>query len=83
MPAPAAAFSGMLPGQDGILPVNGSADATVDKERGILVVTTVDEQQYPARSDVLSRFHSCDVLFFTDSIRENVGGRIAAFIAGR
>lgn len=83
MPAPAAAFAGMLPGQDGILPVSGSADATVDKERGILVVTTVDEQQYPARSDVVSRFHSCDVLFFTDSIRENVGGRIATFIAGR
>ncbi len=81
-PAPATPFAGMLPGQDGISPVSGSADAAVDKERGILVVSTVDERQFPARSDVLSRFHSCDVLFFTDSIRQNVSDRIAAFCSG-
>lgn len=81
-PAPAASFAGVLPGQDGLMPVSGMADATVDKARGILV-TTVDEQQYPARSEVLSRFHSCDALFFTNSIRENVGDRIAAYYAGR
>ena len=77
--ATAVPFAGSLPGPDGPMPVEGNADATVDKERGILVITTVDETQYIPRSKKIGKFHGCDVIFFMDSIRQNIQGRIAAF----
>lgn len=80
-PAPAAPFAGMAPGPEGHRPVEGNADATVDKARSILTVTTVDESQYLTMSAKVSKYHPCDVLFFADSIRQNIKDRIAAFKA--
>lgn len=77
--APAAPFEGILPGSDGGMPVKGNADATVDKERGILAVTTVDESQYMQMSEKVSKYHPCDIMFFQDSIKQNIKDRITSF----
>lgn len=77
--APAVPFTGMMPGPNGYTPIEGSADAAVDKERGVLAVTTVDESQYVSLSIKVSKYHACDIAFFADSISQNVKDRISAF----
>lgn len=77
--APAVSFTGMVPGPEGFQLVEGSADATTDKTRGILLVTTVDESQYISSSTKVSKYHTCDVVFFANSISQNIKDRIAAF----
>ncbi len=79
--APAVPFAGMVPGPAGASPMEGSADATVDKARSILVVSTVDETNYMSMSVKVSKFHPCDVMFFQSSISRNIQDRIAAFMA--
>ena len=60
-------------------PAVDGADAVVDAERGILLVTTLDESQYERTSDNIGAYHRYDVVFFEGSIRQNIKDRIEAF----
>ncbi len=57
------------------------ADAQVDAEHFVLVVTSVDESAYEPKAPTVSRFHGSDIMFFSESIQKNVADRIAAFEA--
>lgn len=78
-PASAVPFAGFMPGPDGVTPVQGNADAIVDKARGLLSVTTVDESGYNSGLPTVSKYHPCDIVFFYDSIKQNINDRIKAF----
>lgn len=78
-PASAVPFAGFIPGADGFVSIEGSADAIVDKERGLLMVTSVDETQYISGLPTVSKYHPCDIIFFYNSISQNIKDRIAAF----
>ena len=55
------------------------AGATVHPSRGVLEVTDVDESMYPALLPNLSKYHGSDILFFYESIQQNIKDRIEAF----
>ncbi len=59
--------------------VEGFADAIVDKEKGILVCSSVDESQYISNSVIVSMYHRHDITFYHESIKQNIKDRIAAF----
>ena len=59
--------------------VSGYADATVDKQRGLLMVTSVDESKYRSLSPRVGKYHRHDIAFYYSSIRQNIKDRIAAF----
>lgn len=61
--------------------VEGLANALVDREHSVLVVTTVDEANFPVMTPTVSRFHRWDVMFFYDSILQNMRDRAEAFLA--
>jgi hypothetical protein len=62
----------------GLMP--GMADAIVDQSRGLLIVTSVNETEYPVPlGGILSRYHGYDIWFFADTISQNIGDRIAAY----
>ena len=65
--------------------VPGIADARVDTERGVVVVTTVDPAKYAIPEEGWPLFgpecyHVCDYSFFYNNIRQNVADRIAAWL---
>ena len=79
-PAPAAPFVKSYNGALGTATIAGTADATVDKTRGLLMVSTVDETAYESiLGGLLSRYHNYDVWFFADSLTQNIKDRITAF----
>ncbi|MDR2846188.1 MAG: DUF3089 domain-containing protein [Candidatus Methanoplasma sp.] len=57
------------------------ADATVNKELGIVVTKTVSETGYDGFLTKLNKFHAGDVNFFYYDIKENAKARIAAYEA--
>lgn len=59
--------------------VEAFADAIVDKEHNVLVMTAVDETNYLSMSTKISKFHMYDTAFYFGSIQQNVKDRIAAF----
>jgi len=61
----------------------GYADAVADGERGVLVCYDVDESKYAQLAKTVSKYHDYDILFYFESIRQNVKDRIAAFIEAR
>ena len=62
-------------------PADGYADAAADNERGLLIVSSVDAADFPAHPNgILSRYHSFDILFFADSISQNIEDRITIFL---
>lgn len=77
--APAIPFAWEMMGPDGSISATGNADAAVDKERGVLVVSTVDESQYSTGFVPVSKYHEGDIMFFASSISQNIKDRIAAF----
>lgn len=59
--------------------VEAFADAAVDNEHNVLLVTTVDESAYESMSIKVGKYHRYDIPFYYESIRQNVKDRIAAF----
>lgn len=64
--------------------VDGLADATIDLERGTLICTSVDPAEYamPLSAEALfgpESYHSWDIKFYYENIRENVATRLAAY----
>ena len=55
------------------------AGATVHSSRGVLEITDIDESNYPVKLPNLSKYHGSDILFFYESIQQNVKDRIEAF----
>ncbi len=62
-------------------PVEDYANAIVDSEHKVLVVTTVDETDYESALSTVSKFHNGDIPFFYGSIERNVQDRINAFMS--
>lgn len=56
------------------------ADATVDKEHSVLIVTTVNEADYTASISNISKFHPFDIAFYYESIQQNINDRIESFL---
>ncbi|MBQ7571042.1 MAG: DUF3089 domain-containing protein [Bacteroidaceae bacterium] len=69
----------------GEVSIPGVADAQIDLERGVVVVTTADPvtQGMPVYHDQFGpeSFHNQDYAFFYNSIRKNVADRICTFSA--
>jgi hypothetical protein len=59
--------------------VDAFADAVVDNKHNVLVATSVNETDFPLLSDKISRFHTQDIAFYYESVRQNIKDRIAAF----
>jgi hypothetical protein len=59
--------------------VENYADAQVDKNKGILLVTTVNESNYSSILPVIGKFHRSDINFYYQSIKNNISDRINAF----
>ena len=71
----------MVPQPDGsYIRVEAYADAQVDRERGVLIATTVPEEDYVWNIPNIGRFHQYDMTLYHDSIRDNIQDRINAFI---
>ena len=84
--APAEENLGSLNYETASIDVPGIADARVDTERGVVVVTTVDPAKYAIPESGWSLFgpecyHVCDYSFFYNNIRQNVADRIAEWFA--
>ena len=71
----------ILPDNISFRMVEGYAGAVIDKKRGVLIATAVDESLYPSANAIISRFHRYDIAFYHDSIKQNIKDRIAAFQA--
>jgi len=54
---------------------SGKANAIIDKARGLLTTTNVDEAGYLPVSNKISRFHTSDIPFYYDSIKKNLRER--------
>ena len=79
-PSEAAQFKKTFSSLLGFIRAEGEAAAVADNARGLLVVTSLDESEYPeVFGGLLSKYHSYDVWFFADSIRQNIADRIDAF----
>lgn len=61
-----------------IIEINSDVVVKADNSRGILLVSA-DETKFPATSSVVSKFHTSEILFFANSIKQNIKDRIAAF----
>lgn len=81
--APASNNLGSFDNATGQVTVPGVADAQLDLERGVVVVTSVNPADY-AITDATALFgpecyHGQDYAFFYNNIRQNVADRIAAW----
>lgn len=64
----------------------GIANATIDTERGTVICTSVDPQVYAIPSAMKDLFgtqsyHSWDIKFYYENIRQNVADRIASYLS--
>ena len=57
------------------------ANAIVDKEHSVILVTTVDESRHHPVAEKVSRYHKQNIAFFHESIKQNIKDRIAALKA--
>ena len=55
------------------------ANALVDMEHHVLVTTTVPEADYSSNVTTTGKFHGSDIMFYYDSIAQNLKTRISAF----
>lgn len=60
-----------------------AANALVDREHSVLVVTSLDEADFQTLTPTVSKDHRYDVMFFYDAIRQNIMDRAEAFLQGR
>lgn len=66
--------------------VEGVANAVIDKERGTVISTNVDPDMYAVplvMKDLFGTqsYHSWDIKFYYENIRQNVADRIAAYLS--
>ena len=63
-------------------PVMNYADAKVDKDKGVIICSTVDEDKLSPGSSLLTRgvYHSFDYTFYYYDIRANAANRTAKFL---
>ena len=69
-----------LPQADGSeIMVQAYADAEVDNVHKVLVTSTVPESAYETLPVPVGKYHLFDILFFYDSIKENIAERVSVF----
>ena len=83
--APASDNLGSLDMFTGEITVPGIADAQVDTERGVVVVTTEAAKPFAVSGDKTKLFgpesyHTSDYGFFYNNIKQNVSDRVAAYL---
>lgn len=59
--------------------INAELTVRADNSRGILSITA-DENQFPETPSVVSKFHTSEILFFAESLKENIRKRTEAFL---
>ena len=65
--------------------VQNLCGAYLDNTRGVLKVTDVDPEQYPAGFDIFPKgsYHLYDLYFFWNNLKENVSDRLNAYMSNR
>lgn len=65
--------------------IAGLCGAYIDPERGTLKVTGIDAADYPSGLDIFAEgvYHLYDYQFFYRNLQENVGVRLAAYLAAQ
>lgn len=69
-----------MPSKEGFVTLKNYADARVDKAKGVVICSTVNENELSSPSFARGVYHSFDYLFYYYNLRQNAANRVEHFL---